>query len=382
MNQKKKYFLLYLKTGGGHLAPAKSIANTLVQNFGDEVEPILIDGFTKTNKIVKWIIEDGYRILQAKARWLYQTIYAVYKVFIVGKISSNTISFHVKPYLREIFSATKPDKVIIFHFFLIQPLHEVLEELKITIPVITVVTDPYTAHPLWFLRKDQDFIVFSERLKNWCIDKGISRDKLHLFPFILNEKFSNPIQSNQIPTLKKKLGYDINKDIILILGGGDGIPQGLRILKVLSNNLKEIEIAIICGKNESLYREALDLKEKSNLSNLKIYGYIDFIYEILNISDIVITKCGASTFMEILMCKKIQVITNYIWEQEKGNMEYLVEKKMGIYEPNIKKLPKLISGIIEDKNTYRSYIENINKEFLQNGCEAVSRFLMEFDYHK
>jgi processive 1,2-diacylglycerol beta-glucosyltransferase/1,2-diacylglycerol 3-beta-galactosyltransferase len=379
MNQKKKYFLLYLKTGGGHLAPAKSIANTLVQNFGDEVEPILIDGFTKTNKIVKWVIEDGYRILQAKARWLYQTIYAIYKVFIIGKISSNTISFHVKPYLREIFSATKPDKVIIFHFFLIQPLHEVLEELKISIPVITVVTDPYTAHPLWFLNKNQDFIVFSERLKNWCINKGISRDKLHLFPFILNEKFSNPIQSNEIPILKKKLGFDINKNIIIILGGGDGIPQGLRILKILSNNLKEIEIAIICGKNESLYRKSLYLKEKNNLINLKIYGYIDFIYEILNISDIVITKCGASTFMEILMCKKIQVITNYIWEQEKGNMEYLVEKKMGIYEPNIKKLPKLITGILGNKNIYQSYIENIDKEFLQNGCGAVSKFIKVFD---
>lgn len=378
MNQKKKYFLLYLKTGGGHLAPAKSIANTLTQNYGDEIDPILIDGFKKTNKIVKWLIEDGYRILQAKARWLYQTLYLVYKSSVIGKMNSNTISFFVKPYLREVFRETKPDKVIIFHFFLIQPLIEVLEELNIEAPVITVVTDPYTAHPLWFLRKDQNFIVFSERLVNWCVNKGIARDKLHLFPFILNEKFSNPLQSNEIAPLKKQLGFNLNKNIILILGGGDGIPKGLKILKILSSKLDEVEIAIICGRNNSLYKKATRLKEKNNLGNLKIYGYVDFIYDLINLSDIVITKCGASTFMEILMCKKIPIITNYIWEQEKGNMEYLVEKRMGIYEPNIKKLPKLIAGILGNKETYNSYVENINGEFLQNGFLAVSKFIKGF----
>jgi len=378
MNQKKKYFLLYLKTGGGHLAPAKSIANTLTKNYGDEIDPILIDGFKKTNIIVKWLIEDGYRILQAKARWLYQTLYLVYKSSIIGKMNSNTISFFVKPYLREVFRETRPDKVIIFHFFLIQPLIEVLEELKIEVPVITVVTDPYTAHPLWFLRKDQNFIVFSERLINWCVNKGIARDKLHLFPFILNERFSNPMQSNEISPLKKELGFDLNKKIVLILGGGDGIPKGLKILKILSSKLDKVEIAIICGRNKSLYKNAIRLKEKNNLDNLKIYGYVDFIYELINLSDIVITKCGASTFMEILMCKKIPVITNYIWEQEKGNMEYLVDKRMGIYEPGVKKLPKLIDGILLNKDTYNSYVENINGEFLQNGFLAVSKFIKGF----
>jgi processive 1,2-diacylglycerol beta-glucosyltransferase/1,2-diacylglycerol 3-beta-galactosyltransferase len=34
------------------------------------------------------------------------------------------------------------------------------------------------------------------------------------------------------------------------------------------------------------------------------------------------SKCGASTFMEILLSKKIPIITDYIWEQEKGNVDY------------------------------------------------------------
>ncbi|MHB1685867.1 MAG: MGDG synthase family glycosyltransferase [Ignavibacteriaceae bacterium] len=378
MNQKKKYLLLYLRTGSGHLAPAKSIAKTLEQNFGDEIEPILIDGFEKTNKIVKWIIEGGYRTLQSKARWFYETLYAVYKFNFIAQANSRLISIFVKPYLREVFKSTNPDKIIIFHFFLIEPLYEVIAELKISIPVITVVTDPYTAHPLWFLRKDQSFIVFSERLKDWCVNKGINKENLHIFSFVLNERFSNTLQIDDVLRLKKEMGFADKKKVVLILGGGDGIPQGLKILKSLNKKINDFELAIICGQNKSLFQKALKLKEKK-ISNLKVYGYVDFIYELLSISDLVITKCGASTFMEILMCKKIPIIINYIWEQEKGNMEFLVEKRMGIYEPDIKKLPQLITGLLNDKNIYLSYIENINKELLRNGSEEVGLFIRDFN---
>ena len=379
MNRKDKYILLYLKTGSGHLAPAKSIAKVLQNNFGDEIEPILIDGFEKTNKIVKWIIEGGYRTLQSKAKWFYEALYAVYKFNFIAQTNSRLISIFIKPYFREVFKEKNPDKVIIFHFFLIEPLYEVMAELKIIIPVITVVTDPYTAHPLWFLKKDQNFIIFSERLKNWCINKGIKKENLHLFSFILNEKFSKTPQTDDILRFKKELGFDDKKKVVLILGGGDGMPQGLKILKSLNKTINDFELAIICGQNKSLFQKAAQLKEK-NIYNLKVYGYVDFIYELLSISDIVITKCGASTFMEILMCKKIPVIINYIWEQEKGNMEYLVEKSMGIYEPNIKKLSQLISGLLSDQGVYSKYIENINKESLKNGSEDVSLFVKNFKY--
>jgi hypothetical protein len=40
-NQKEKYFLLYLKTGGGHFAPASSIAHYLSSAHGSTVEPVL-----------------------------------------------------------------------------------------------------------------------------------------------------------------------------------------------------------------------------------------------------------------------------------------------------------------------------------------------------
>jgi len=134
----------------------------------------------------------------------------------------------------------------------------------------------------------------------------------------------------------------------------------------------------VCGKNKSLSKKIERLKKKYGNSDIKVYGYVDIIYELLNISDLVITKCGASTFMEIVMSKKIPIIINYIWEQEKGNMEFLVNKEMGIYEPNVKKLSRLINELLKDPVKCSLYIENIKRESLQNGNIMVAEFINNF----
>ena len=379
MHKKEKYLLLYLKTGGGHLAPAKSIAKVLEQNHNEDIEPVLINGFEETNFIIKYAIEDGYRNLQAKATWIYETLYALFKINFIARFYYNLISFFVKPYLRKVFKSSKPDKIIIFHFFLIEPVYDVITELNMHLPVITAVTDPYTAHPLWFFRKEQNFIVFSERLKLDCIKRGINENNINVFPFVLNEKFSSPLDPAEVPGLKKEMGFAPDKKIILIVGGGDGIPKGYRILKTLVQKVNNIQIAIVCGKNKSLIRKVNKLKKSEGLSNITVYGYVDIVYELLSISDLVITKCGASTFMEIVMSNKIPIIISYIWEQEKGNMEFLVNKKMGIYEPDVSKLSGLVDELLNDPNTYSEYIKNIKSECLQNGNEQVAEFISNFN---
>ena len=221
----------------------------------NEIEPLLVDGFHETNFIIKYLIEDGYRNLQANATWFYEVLYALFKFDFIAGFNNTFISFFVKPYLRKVFRSTKPEKGIIFHFFLIEPAYEVIHELNLHIPLITVVTDPYTAHPLWFFKKEQNFIVFSERLKLHCLSRGIKESNIHVFPFILSEKFSNPVDELKIPELKKELGFPAGKKIINFRGW-DGIPKGYRILKRLVNSRDNIEVAIVCGKNSSLLKKS------------------------------------------------------------------------------------------------------------------------------
>ena len=221
IKNKRKYLLFYLKTGGGHFAPASSLSGYLNRHHPEEVSPVLIDGFEKTNRVVKNLIVDGYRNLQSKAKWAYEALYAFNKIKLFARISCYIVSKSSLKFIKRRILEEKPAKIVVLHFFLIEPVYEAVKKLKLDIPVFTIVTDPFTAHPMWFLRKSQRFIVFSEELKQ-SLSPGIPVEQVYVFPFILEEKFSQPIPTSAIPALKREMGFTTDKKIILILGGGDG----------------------------------------------------------------------------------------------------------------------------------------------------------------
>lgn len=375
MSDKKKYFLCYLRTGGGHLAPARSIAQYLASTYPDTIQPVLIDGLENASPFARYVIEDGYRFLQAKAKWYYEFIYFLNKLAFIGQGNVVLAKKFIKPELKRRIIEERPAKIAIFHFLMIEPVYEILEELKLDIPVITMVTDPFTAHPMWFKHKQKRFIVFSERLKNYCVhQRHVPESGVHVFPFIIDDKFSRALPAGDIDKVKSAHGIAREKKFLLIIGGGDGIPHGKIILQHLLDARLDIEIAIVCGKNKELHSDALNIQKK--YPSLKVFGFIDFVYELLNASDIVITKCGASTIMEILLLKKIPIINDYLWEQELGNMEFVRNNSLGIFERNISKLPSIVNTLAIDTAAYSRYINNIERMNLRSGTKEVSEFLV------
>jgi 1,2-diacylglycerol 3-beta-galactosyltransferase len=373
---KKKYFLLYLNTGGGHLAPAKSIANCIDKLSSNSIEPVLIDGFEKANKFVQYVVEDGYRKLQSGGKWFYQFLYALYHFSFVTLINDLVLTSSITPYLEKRILEDKPEKVIIFHFFLIRPVYRIIKRHNLKISVFTVVTDPFTAHPFWFVNKKQHFILFSKRLREHSLKSNIPAENLHVFPFILDEKFSSPLLKESILSLKISYNFDPAKKMVLIFGGGDGIPNGRKILELLLKSNLDLNIGIVSGKDEELYNNAVELKKRYNVKNVQVFGYVDFIYELLNISDFIITKAGASATMEILHLKKIPIIIDYIWGQEKGNMEFIRDNNMGIFERDIRKIPDIIRDLSINEEKQKYYINNIEKENLKIGTEEVTNFII------
>jgi processive 1,2-diacylglycerol beta-glucosyltransferase/1,2-diacylglycerol 3-beta-galactosyltransferase len=291
-------------------------------------------------------------------------------------LNNYLLSLFIYPYLKETINKEKPEKILIFHFFLIRPVYRLIKKEKLKFSVYTIVTDPFTAHPIWFLNKNQNFILFSEKLRKRCIDNGIPAKNINVLPFIIAEKFSGKRDGVNMPEIKKKLGFSTDSKVILLLGGGEGIPKGEMIVRQLIININNIEIAVVCGRNKNLFNNLSHYVDQGGIANIKLFGYIDFVEELINASDVVITKCGASTFMEILFCKKIPIVISYIWEQEKGNVEFLTENNLGVYEKRIEKLPEIIKGIFSDEEKYSGIKRNISERNFENGIEKVAEFIV------
>lgn len=376
---KAKYLLFYLKTGGGHFAPAKSVCEYVQERYSEQVDPVLVDGLSRVRPAVRYLMEDGYRILQSDAQWFYKLLYLMNKLSFIADLNRSLVAHFVRPFLEELILREKPEKIIIFHFFLIKPIQDIIRGHRLSVRVMTVVTDPFTAHPLWFVEKNTDFIVFSDDLKRFCVARGISAERISVFPFVLDRRFSRPLSSDAAREIRERLGFDPVKKIVLIMGGGDGIPRGKAILKHIVRSNPGAEIAMVCGRNGALLRRTSAWVRKHGYDHVKIYGYVDFAYEILNISDIVVTKCGASMFMQVLMAGKVPIVSNYLWGQEKGNVEFLEQKRIGFYEKRVKMLPRVIHEMMNDSALTSSLRKNIEHAGIENGVARVSDFIIGFN---
>lgn len=375
---KENYLFIYLKTGGGHLAPARSVANYLSRVYPESINPVLVNAFEETGPISRFLAEDGYRILQAKAQWYYEFLYLTNKLKPVAYWNRFLFHFYSRKYLEKVILEKKPAKIIVFHFFSYAPIYKILEKHNLKSTVITVVTDPYTAHPLWFMKKDQNFIVFSDALRERCIAMGIPENRVAAFPFILDQKFSTPVPKEQIPALKQKHGFNPDKKLLLLLGGGDGLANAYPILTKLYNSGFNKPVAVVCGRNQGLKAKLERMKAEKGISDLHIFGYVDFVYDLINISDVVISKCGASTFMEILHTQKVPIVVDYLWEQEKGNVEYIANNNMGLFEKNTSRIPPLVHRLFDDEVWYQSFVKNIQQARLTNGTSAVGEYIANF----
>ena len=372
---KKNWLFFYLKTGGGHLSPARALSGAMKAKYGNDIEIQLIDGLDGAVKPAQWIIEDGYRTSINYAKWVFELLYAFNKIGFFHRLSNRMFSPVTQKIIKKHIRKNQPGRIVIFHYFLIQPVYASLKDLDIHVPVTVVVTDPYTAHPIWFNDKRPDFIVFSEKLKAYLLKKGFPASRIHQFPQIINPAFEHRFISVEKENIYQRHGLDSQRKTILIFGGGDGLKKGLPVLRKLLQMKARPNIIMVCGRNQIMENMARKLVEKSGRTHVKIFGFVHFMHELLSVADIVVSKCGASALAEMLISKKIPVVVDYIWEQEKGNVDFLLENDLGFYEPRPTVAVQRLIQLLTNRQLFNQYTHNLEKLDYKNGVYEVAEFL-------
>lgn len=374
---KKKHMFLYIPAWWGHLSTAKAVVSYFDKYYSSYVETVTIDALEKGNRLLKKVVVDGYKKSQERFQRAFEFLYRCNKFWPIAKLTQVLISRFLEPKIKKMLLEQKPTHITILHFFLVRPTMQALKSLSWNIPVTTIITDPFTVNKLRSLDKNMQYVVFSKQAKDTLLGRGISSANIHTTSIVLNEKFNRPLSEEKVKELKTKFGLKVDKKTILILWWGDGIPQWAQTLQGLIDEKIDAQILVVCGRSTSLFKQTTKIASKHPEMHIKIFGgFIDFVYEILNVSDIVITKGWPATLMEILMMKKIPCINSYIREQEKWNVQFVVENNLGFYEPNVWKMVERVKKLLESERSREKYRHTIQSMFLRNGTEEVVKYLL------
>lgn len=372
-----KISIMYVKAGAGHISAARALVDE-IKSLYPEAEATLYDGLTGVPNYVRDIIEKGYSTTSNFFPPIWNLIYAISKIYLIRRLEVDIVSTYVKKHLENYILSEKPDKIVIDHFFLIKPVYEVVKEKKLNIKVLVIATDPFTCHPIWFTYPNMDLVVFSERMKNYAIKHRVPENRITVLPIILNRKFNSKLPEEEVLKLKEKYGFSKDKHLVLIAGGGEGLPKGEVFLEELAKSDLDVELAIVCGRNEILKQQSEKVANKYPSKKVVVFGFVDFMYELMNMSSVVITKGGPATVMETLILEKPLIITSYIWEQEKGNVEFVVENSLGFYETKPKKVPEKVKKLLFDQQQVERFKENIKKANIKNGTTEIAKFIYNF----
>ena len=146
------------------------------------------------------------------------------------------------------------------------------------------------------------------------------------------------------------------------MAGSLGHKDMKKVLKGITNINDNYRIVVVCGNNEKL-RESIQ-KDYANLiqrQKIILYGFTRNIPDIMESSDIIITKPGGLTVSEAIAKKLPIVVPYYIPGHEKENLDFLIKSGLAIYVDGIDNLKELIKSIMRDPKKLDDIKKNMEK---------------------
>lgn len=356
----KRVLIIYAPYGSGHKSIADKINNYLEEHSDLEVK--VFDVAKYSNLLGKLSI----RIFDVFTRHsFHKTFSFIYDIADNRLASLSQMKLVKKAFdnekLRKEIADFNPDLTISTHFFG-GNIISYYNKLGITDSLIMTVITDYVSHSYW--RKDhqsQDaFIVANDIMKNVMIKKGIDGKKIYPFGLPFYRKNMENLDSRE--EVMFKYNIDPAKKTYLFFGGGAmGSMGSLDYLKALIWQDLPINIIFISGRNQKLEEKARRYVMKKKASNVKVLGFTKDVYNLLNVSDVVISKPGGATLTECIDMRVPLILIPGNGGPEKYNARYICKKKYGCKVMSPIGLASAVKKTLKKEKLVIKWRENMQK---------------------
>jgi processive 1,2-diacylglycerol beta-glucosyltransferase len=191
--------------------------------------------------------------------------------------------------------------------------------------LVGVLTD-FVAHRYWAHDKVNLYIAPNEETKATLHAQGVpaSRVKVHGIP--IGKQFLQPTDKE---ALIAKLGLRPNLPKLLLMGGSLGLGPMKSVIRKLDKLPQPFDIIAVTGKNGQL-KEQLERKGKKLRHPTAIFGFVENVNELMDISEVVVTKPGGITTAECLAKQLPMIMINPIPGQEAKNCELMITQNVAV----------------------------------------------------
>lgn len=371
----KKILIVYATAGIGHKKASIAVKKAYEEMKLPGAEVTLIDALDYTNNFFKWSYLQAYLLMVNKLPtfWglsYYLTDNPFMDLFISGLRRLNNWANSKK--LVKLILEMKPDVVISTHFFASEVIADMKKKGTTHSRLVTVITD-FRVHAWWIAEGTDYYVVASEEVRRELEERRIDPSIIKVMGIPVEPVFSKQLDRNNIFRTA-----NLRDDLftILVIGGGFGVGPIEGIVRVITQIKRDLQAVVVCGRNEELVKNIEKLKEELKL-NLKVTGFIDNVYEYMEISDILISKSGGITVSESLAKDIPMVIISPIIGQETANCNFLLKNRAAVKVGRLEDLKGTLEGLISDPVGLDNMKESIKRIRKPNAAYDVAKFAYE-----
>lgn len=353
---KRRISLVYFDAGGGHRNAATAL-QVEIEREGLPLEVTLVnlqeilDALDILRKLAGIRIEDMYNKMLRNGWTLGATqLMRVLQLFVRLYHGASVKT------LQKFWKASAPDMVVSLVPHFNRALCESFAKTFPGRPFITILTDLADFPPHFWLERQKQFVVCGT---DFAVEQARSLNHANGSVFqtsgmILHPRFYEPDPADRISE-RIKLGLQPDLPTGIVLFGGFGNWTMVEILKALDVSGLNLQLIMICGRNEKLAQELTRMKTRIPVH---VEGFTTQIPYFMALSDFFIGKPGPGSISEAL-AKKLPVIidcNSWTLPQERYNARWVREKKVGVVIDNHKKIVSAVNQLLQpgELESYRA----------------------------
>ena len=371
MSQNKKPHILFLfsDTGGGHRSAAEAIIEALQLEYGDTFTTEMLDFFKShaplpLNKMPDWYPD------MVKAPHLWGLSFKMSD----GRGRARAITASMWPYVgraaRAIVREHPADLIVTVHPLATTVILKALG--RHGPPFVPVVTDMVTTHALWYDQRSDLTLVPTEIARQRAIEYTMSPEKVHVVGQPVAQRYCVPAGNKT--ELREKLGWEQDKIIALLVGGGEGMgPLGKTARAIESSGL-DVGLAVVAGRNQRLKEH---LEEHQWQIPVHIYGFTREMPDFMRAADVLVTKAGPGTIAEALNAGLPMILYARLPGQEDGNVTFVVNEKVGVWAPQPRRVVQTLAEWVQNPEIRTHYAQNCRRAARPDASLQIARSLGE-----
>lgn len=345
---------------GGHIMPALAILNK-IKEYSPNAEFLYIGTHNRMEKDL--IPEMGIKYVPLE-------IVGFNRKKLLNNFKTLSLYMKAKKECRRIISDFKPDVVIGCGGYVTAPVIKVAN--KLGIPT--------------FIHEQNSVVGMSNRfLSKYASKIGVSFEStIKDFPKGKAVYTGNPCSEkayNIESASKEEFGLSRDKKLVLIVMGSLGSSSvNDKIVKMLKDfGSKDYEVVFVTGN--SYYEKIKDVKVSKNI---KILPFVYEIPRLMKITDVMVSRAGASTMSEIMALgiPTIFIPSPYVPNNHQFKNAYdLVSRNAALLlEENMlssSNLIKMIDDLLEDHKKYKNIKENLKLLRVTDSADRIYKIIKE-----